>query len=235
MNFARRPLLQSVARLRTLGCYARPRPILCMLNSNNAANDVKFARITSHFVTTKEENPQKKVRFQEVDDHGFQIPIEDSTRYTDEEKSQRKRMGQYYSMLIASLVGLISSSYLLYIRMVNVEAKALEDGSQETLRDQEKEEQQATQMNIKATEKVALHKSKAGFRERKVRMAPFGTFSLQNFVDKNFFIIQNDIRLAYCKIACSIAPVNILPKKVQHNFVVHLTSLNDVSVFTKIF
>ncbi|XP_065051183.1 calcium uptake protein 1, mitochondrial-like [Rhopilema esculentum] len=168
MNFARRPLLQSVTRLRTLGCYARPRPILCVVNSNNSANDLKFARITSRFLNTKEENPHKKGRFQEIDDHGFQIPIEDSTRYTDEEKARRKKMGQYYSMLIAALVGLISSSYLLYIRMVNVEAKALEDGSQETLRDQEREEQQATQVNTKATEKVALHKSKAGFRERKI-------------------------------------------------------------------
>lgn len=68
--------------------------------------------------------------------------------------SHRKKMANYYSMLIASIVGMIGSSYLLYNKYHSVDAKDKE----------EVEDVDGTTEEDSDT----LHKSQAGFRERKV-------------------------------------------------------------------
>ena len=77
---------------------------------------------------------------------------------SDEEKDKyspehRKRLANYYSLFVGSLIGIISSSYLLYKKLGQVETEAM-------LEDCEKP-------NVLAKSKV-LHKSEAGFKERKV-------------------------------------------------------------------
>lgn len=67
----------------------------------------------------------------------------------------RKKMGNYYSMLLASAVGVIGSSYLLFQRFSKVEAKELEG-----------DEKNHVDLHTKSD--TTLHKSQAGFRERKV-------------------------------------------------------------------
>ena len=162
MNISRRPLLLYALRLGRIVRTSRPHPILSSLKLRSTDS------LEVHFSSSTQENnnKQKAPIFREVDEHGFQIPIEDSTRYTDEEKAHRKKMARQYSLLIASLIGFISSSFLLYKRMLNVEAKFVEDGAATRSEDHAGQEDSDSG---KKEEEIALHKSKAGFRERKVK------------------------------------------------------------------
>ena len=170
MNTTGRSLIRGALRLQSIARATKPNPVLAISKSRSRVATL-YEYGNGRFLSSNSANkyrPPVNPRFQEVDEHGFQIPIEDSTRYTDEEKADRKKKGLYYSLLIASLVGLTSSSYLLYIRMLNVEAKSVEDGggvkSEGDLEDGTQPKQSS-----KKDDEIALHKSKAGFRERKVR------------------------------------------------------------------
>lgn len=167
MNIAKRPLLINALRLGSIIRWSRPHPILSSLKIG-PSDSLGCHFEQACFLSSSQENekPLTGPVFREVDEHGFQIPIEDSTRYTDEEKAHRKKMGRYYSLLMGSLVAFISSSYLLYKRMINVEAKSVEDGV--NIGNEESAGDHSSQSD-KKDEEVALHKSKAGFRERKVR------------------------------------------------------------------
>lgn len=170
MNFPRKPLIQGVLMLRSVLRVARPNPVFATLPQRSAFLGISGRENTnsSSSKIPDEYTRSEKFVFREVDEQGFRIPIEDSTQYTDEEKAHRKKMGRYYSLLIAGLVGFISSTFLLYTRMVNVEAKSVEDGA--SIQNEEDLIERGHQKNEseKKEEELALHKSKAGFRERKV-------------------------------------------------------------------
>ena len=86
---------------------------------------------------------------------------EQKSRHSEE---QRKKMGNYYSMFIASAVGIIGSSYILFQRFSKVEAKELlEDESALDIVDGDASKKSSGQ-------EMTLHKSQAGFRERKVHV-----------------------------------------------------------------
>lgn len=80
------------------------------------------------------------------------------------DEQHRRKMGNYYSMLIASSVGIIGSSYLLFQRFSKVEAKELLEGDESLVLDDENVEKSQKKISSELT----LHKSQAGFRERKV-------------------------------------------------------------------
>ena len=166
MNIARKPLIFNVYRLASIVGRSRSHPILssALFRSSDSLG-CKYEQVCFSSSRKENERPMKVPVFREVDEHGFQIPIEDSTRYTEEEKAHRTKMGRYYSLLIASLVGFISSSYLLYKRMLNVEAKSVEDNANN--RSQEDGDLHSNVSGNNDVE-ITLHKSKAGFRERKV-------------------------------------------------------------------
>jgi len=84
---------------------------------------------------------------------------EKKSKHSDE---QRQKMGNYYSMFIASAVGILGSSYILFQRFSKVEAKELlEDDSALDLVDGDANKKSSGQ-------EMTLHKSQAGFRERKI-------------------------------------------------------------------
>ncbi|XP_057298068.1 calcium uptake protein 1, mitochondrial-like [Hydractinia symbiolongicarpus] len=74
----------------------------------------------------------------------------ESEKYT---KEHRKRMANYYSLFIGSLVGIAGSSFLIYKKLTTAEAKALEDSVKE---------------EVVEMSSGSLHKSQAGFKERKI-------------------------------------------------------------------
>ena len=78
----------------------------------------------------------------------------------------RQRMGNYYSMLIASAVGIVGSSYILFQRFSKVEAKELGESAESLL---DKNNEKSPKDNSTANNEVTLHKSQAGFRDRKVK------------------------------------------------------------------
>ena len=189
MNIQRRGLLQGIFRLRAVGTAVRPNPALSSVlgknftvkaNRNDLERDkqevqirrsrLQFLEHARAFATEgpaaeAPENFPRRGRIPEVDEEGFQIPIEDSSRYSDEEKAKRKKMAGYYSLLIAGLIGSVSSSYLLFWRLANVEAK--EDNTNELLAEEKNHVVEKSKENQE--EDNVVHKSKAGFRERKVR------------------------------------------------------------------
>ena len=73
----------------------------------------------------------------------------------------RKKYGRYYSMFIGSLVGIFGSSYVLYQKYTQVEAKEIERSSDVESLDVDHHEGR--------THSSAVHKSHATFKERKVR------------------------------------------------------------------
>lgn len=87
-----------------------------------------------------------------------------SSRGQDNEEHHRRKMGNYYSMLIASSVGIIGSSYILFQRFSKVEAKELLEGDESLVLDGEDNDKSQKDSSCELT----LHKSQAGFRERKV-------------------------------------------------------------------
>ena len=145
MNLQRRGLLQGILRLRNIGSAVRPNPALSSVlresfsakaNRNvlgQSGRKLQFKQsnlqLLEHARTFATEGPDaeatekypRRGRIPEVDEEGFQIPIEDSSRYTDEEKAQRKKMAGYYSLLIAGLIGSLTSSYLLFWKLANVD------------------------------------------------------------------------------------------------------------------
>ena len=189
MNLQRRGLLLGILRLRAVRSAVRFNPALSSVIGKNFAvkanrndlernkQEVQISRsrqqLLEHaraFATERPaaEAPEKfprRGRIPEVDEAGFQIPIEDSSRYSDEEKAKRKKMAGYYSLLIAGLIGSVSSSYLLFWRLANVEAK--EDSTTNELLAEEKNHVEKSKENQE--DDNVVHKSKAGFRERKVR------------------------------------------------------------------
>ena len=167
MNITRQPLIQGFLRLRSIVKGSRPIGSLLSVRCRELWRcNHGHLRLLSSAPAQKE--PSKPRQFSPVDEHGYQIPIEDSPLYTDEEKAHRKKMGRFYSLLIAGMVGFISSSYVFYSRMLNVEAKSVEDGAN-TRNEEELVDGDQSKESGKKEEEVALHKSKAGFRERKVR------------------------------------------------------------------
>lgn len=192
MNIQTRGLLQGILRLRAVGSAARPNPALSSTlckkfsikaNRNDVERNKQVLQVpqsrlqllghTRPFATEgpAAEAPEKfprRGRIPEVDEEGFQIPIEDSSRYSDEEKAKRKKMAYYYSLLIAGLIGSVSSSYLLFWKLANVEAK--EDSANELLAEEKNHVEKSKENQ---DEENVVHKSKAGFRERKVRMEGF--------------------------------------------------------------
>ena len=78
------------------------------------------------------------------------------------DEEHRRKMGNYYSMLIASSVGIIGSSFILFQRFSKVEAKELLESDESLVLDDQ---------NVEKSQKdMTLHKSQAGFRERKVNI-----------------------------------------------------------------
>lgn len=91
--------------------------------------------------------------------HNKSLQQQQKSKYSEDEK---RKVGNYYSMLLASSVGIIGSSYLLYKRYSKVEAKELEN------EDSEQQFEDTKVQNSSSSNEIALHKSQAGFRERKI-------------------------------------------------------------------
>ena len=90
---------------------------------------------------------------------------EKSEEYEDE---YRRKMGNNYSMLIASTVGIIGSSYILFQRFSKVEAKELLEGDESLLEHDISSQKDHNSSSVGNHTEMTLHKSQAGFRERKV-------------------------------------------------------------------
>ena len=189
MNVARKPLIFNVYRLASIVGRSRPHPSLSSATFRSSDSlGCKYEQVCFSSSRKESERPVTSPVFREVDEYGFQIPIEDSTRYTAEEKAYRKKMGRYYSLLIAGLIGFISSSYLLYKRMLNVEAKSVEDSANNR---NEEDGDHHSNVSGKNDVEIALHKSKAGFRERKVGHLHFTAYCVQSSCFKLFTLPVN--------------------------------------------
>eukprot|EP00794_Sanderia_malayensis_P016905 gene16905-18611_t len=109
------------------------------------------------------------------------VPYDDGESFDDvpmtNEEKQKRKVGLMWSAVIGSLVSVISLSYLLYLKMVNVEAKSLDDDDNESTETEsdtfasaalDTTVEHAEAKSGHPDDEKSLHKSKAGFRERKI-------------------------------------------------------------------
>lgn len=168
-----------------LGCHIRPSrlshtsalPLRCISarrswnNLGNNPNYTGYALLGSsedltiaRFASTKFPKPDEIPGYDKS-----QVSFDDQPMSDDQK--ERRRKGLLWSGIIGSLVAVISSAYLLYLRMINVEAKSPENVVAETI-----DAEDGTGLDLdknkakphESEEDKALHKSKAGFRERKI-------------------------------------------------------------------